>query len=40
MDKIRPALTWLPFLPRQTYVVFLADKCQIHGKIIEKKPIF
>ena len=37
MDKNRPALTWSPFLPGQTYVVSLADNCQ---KIIEEHPFF
>ena len=40
MDKNRPALTWSPFLPGQAYVVFLADNCQIHGKIIDEHPLF
>ena len=40
MDKNRPALTWSPFLPGQTYVVSLADNCQIHGKIIEEHSFF
>ena len=37
MDKNRPALTWSPFLPGQTYVVSLADNCQ---KIIGEHSFF